>query len=74
MLRKSQDGDTDQLIIFRVKISLLHNYRVKYYIVKCCSGIACDWCASLDIAYILALTACMNPDCDCLTDVIGVSV
>ena len=38
-------------------MSLLRNYYVKYYdyIVKWCSGIACDWCASLDIAYILAL-------------------
>ena len=26
------------------------------YIVKWCSGIACDWCASLDISSILALT------------------
>ena len=26
------------------------------YIVKWCSGIQCNWCVSLDIAYILALT------------------
>ena len=33
---------------FVFKISLLRNYRVKYYdcIVKLWSGIACDWCAS----------------------------
>ena len=45
MLPKSQDGDTDELIIFRVyyfvsNISFLPKYHVKYYayIVKCCSG------------------------------------
>ena len=40
------------------KNSLLPNYRVKYYdyIVKWCSGIACNWCASLDIAYFSTLT------------------
>ena len=34
------------------------NYSVKYYdyIVKWCSGIACDWCALLDTGLILALT------------------
>ena len=39
------------------KILLLDKYRVKYYdyIVKWGSGIACDWCVSLDIAYILPL-------------------
>ena len=26
------------------------------YIVKWCSGISCNWCVSLDIAYMLALT------------------
>ena len=45
---------------FVFKMSLRRNYRVKYYyfIVKWCSassGIACDWCASLDISSILAL-------------------
>ena len=42
---------------FVFKISLLPNYHVQYYdyIVKLCNGIACDWCASLDISYILAL-------------------
>ena len=42
MLRKLQDGDTDEFVIFRVNISLRRNYRVKYYdyIVKWCSGIA----------------------------------
>ena len=56
MLRKSQDADTDEFV---VKILLLPNYRVKYcdymYIVKWCSDIASDWCASMGIAYILAL-------------------
>ena len=34
------------------KISLLRSYHVKYYdyFVNWRSGIACDWCASLDIA------------------------
>ena len=42
---------------FVFKTSLLRNYRFKYndYVVKWCSGIACAWCASLDIAYIVAL-------------------
>ena len=42
---------------FVFKSSILRNYRVKYYdyIVNWYSGIACDWCSSLDIAYILAL-------------------
>ena len=36
------------------KISFLPNYRVKYYVylVKWCSGAACNWCVSLDIALI----------------------
>ena len=36
----------------------LPNYRANYYdmiIVKWCSGIACNWCVSLDIALMLAL-------------------
>ena len=35
-----------------------HNYHVKYdyCIVTWCSGVACNWCASLDIAFSLALT------------------
>ncbi len=47
-------------LFFVFKILLLHNYRVKYYdyIVKWCSGVACDWRAPLCIAYILA--ACVN--------------
>ena len=42
---------------FMFKMSLLRNYCVKYYdyIVKRCSGIAGDWCASLDTTYNLAL-------------------
>ena len=44
-LRKSMNSS-----FFVFKISPLRNYRVKYYdyIVKWCSGIACDWSASLD--------------------------
>ena len=42
---------------FVFKMLRLRNYRVKYYyIVKRCSGIACDCCASLDIVSILALS------------------
>ena len=43
---------------FMFKYVFLPTYRVKHYghIVKWCSGIQCDWCVSLDIAYILALT------------------
>ena len=35
----------------------LPTYHVKYYdyIVKWSSGLYCNWCVSLDIAYILAL-------------------
>ena len=38
-------------LFFVFRILLLPNYRVKYYdyIAKWCSGVACDWCASLDI-------------------------
>ena len=39
--------------------SFLPKYRVKYYdyIIKWCSGIQCDWCVSMDIDYIFALTS-----------------
>ena len=54
---KWQDGDTVVFIIFVFKISLVPNNRVKYYdyMVKWRSGIACNWCVSLDIGLILAL-------------------
>ena len=44
-------------LYFMFNISFLPNCSVNYYgyIVKWSSGIACDWCAPLDIAYILAL-------------------
>ena len=53
------------------EISLLPNYCVKYYdyIVKWCSGMAYNWCVSLDIGIILALRIAMRdiriviPDC-----------
>ena len=53
-------GDMAPLLnsfFFMFKISFLPNYRVKYYdyIVKWCSGVACNLCLSLDIALILAL-------------------
>ena len=57
-MQKSQDGGTVEFIICLVsKISFLPNYCVKYYeyIVKWSSGVAFDCCASLDIAYIVAL-------------------
>ena len=43
-------------LFFVFKISFLPNYCVKYYdyIVKWYSGVACNWCVSLDIALILA--------------------
>ena len=43
-------------LFFIFKILLLSNYFVKYcdYIVKWCSGIACNWCVSLDIVIILS--------------------
>ena len=46
-------------LIFVVKISCLPKYRVKYYdyIVNWCSLINCNWCVSLDIAQMLALTS-----------------
>ena len=39
-------------LLFVFKMSLLPKYHVKYYdyiVVKWCSGIACNWCALLDI-------------------------
>ena len=44
-------------LFFVFKISHLRNYCVQYYdyIVKWCSEIACNWCASLDICLILVL-------------------
>ena len=50
---KRQDGDTVKIIIlFLFNISFLPNYRVKDYdyVVKCCSGMTCNWCVSLGIA------------------------
>ena len=46
-------------LFFVFKISLLPKDRVKYYdyIVNWCSLINYNWCVSLDIAQILALTA-----------------
>ena len=48
-------------LFFVFKMLLLPNYRVKYYdyIVKWCISIACNWCVSLDICLILALTNCV---------------
>ena len=57
-LSKCRHGTTVELLFFVFEISLeLPNYRVKYYdyIVKWCSGLACNWCVSLDISIILAL-------------------
>ena len=50
-------------LFFVFNISFLPNYHVKYYIVKWCSLINCNWCVSLDIDYILALICKihMNP-------------
>ena len=45
-------------LLFLFRISLLSEYREKYYdyiIVKWCSGVACYWYVSLDIAIVLAL-------------------
>ena len=44
-------------LFFVLEMLLLPNYRVKYhdYIVKWCSGVACNWCISLDIGVISAL-------------------
>ena len=38
--------------------SFLPKYRVEYYnyIIKWCSGISCNWCVSMDIDKIVALT------------------
>ena len=43
-------------LFFVFKILLLPNYHVNYYdfIVKWCSGIACNWCVLLDFGLILA--------------------
>ena len=54
MLRKSQDGDTDEFIIFRALkcrfcVPTMSNIMIILY-VEWCDGIACDWCATLDIA------------------------
>ena len=46
-------------LCFVFKIWFLSIYCVKYYdyiVVKWCRGIYCNWCVSLDIANILALT------------------
>ena len=45
-------------IVFVFNISSLPIYRVKYYdyIVEWCSGVACNWCISLDFGLSLALT------------------
>ena len=52
-----QDSDTVELTFFVFNISLLANYRVKYYdyIVNLCSAVSCNWCVSLDVGSILAL-------------------
>ena len=54
---RQQSSFRDSLF-FMLKISFLPKYRVKYYdyIVKWCSGVACNWCVLLDIGSILALT------------------
>ena len=48
---KWQEDDTVELIVFVFKISLLPNYRVKYYdyIVKWFSGVACNWCVKENV-------------------------
>ena len=42
-------------VFVMLKKNCLPNYRVKYYayILKRCSGVACNCCVSLDIAFIL---------------------
>ena len=44
-------------LFFVFRILFLCNYRVKYYdyIVKWCSGIAYNWCVSLDIGLVSPL-------------------
>ena len=44
-------------LFFVFKIALLPKYRVNYYdyIIKMCSGVACNWCVSLDSGLILVL-------------------
>ena len=58
-------------LFFGFNISLLNNYLVKYYdyIVKWCSGIACNWGVLLDIDLILALVSMM---CERDTDILMV--
>ena len=53
-----QDGDTVEFHFSVFNISSLLNYRVKYYysFIKWCRGVACNWCASLGIVLIVALT------------------
>ena len=45
-------------LFFVFKISLLPNYHFTYYdyVLKWCNGVTCNWCVSLDIGLILALT------------------
>ena len=62
-----QHGDMATLVnllSFVLKTSFLPNYRIKYYdhILKCCSGIACDWFASMDIDKMFALTIMHSTD------------
>ena len=49
-------------LFFVFTILFLPNYSVNYYdyIVKWCSGVACNWCVSLDIALILAIKLTTN--------------
>ena len=66
-----RDGDTVEFIIFRFEISFLPKCCVKYYdyVVKWCSGVACNWCISLDIPFILALKTTMFTQhiiCSCI--------
>ena len=46
-------------LVFNISFLPRPNYRVKYfdYIVKWCSGVACNWQVSLYIALIVALTS-----------------
>ena len=45
-------------LLFVFEISFLPKYRVNYYdyIIQWCFGIYCNWCVSLDIAHMLALS------------------
>ena len=51
---KWQDDVFVELIIVRASYYFLYNYRVNYYyyIVRWCSGVACNWCVSLDVALV----------------------